>query len=241
MGYDKAPFNSGKFPFFLNTKFRQALSYAIDKKRFVDTILGGVGAAESLPWLAASPAYEPAKQNFYAFDLDKAKALLTESGVTNLEFDYMANPVNDQTTGFAQIYQGDLAKIGVKMNIKNYDGATWLDQVNGRKFFGLYMASGTYFNLSPSTALTNGKAFNPTLNNSAYKSDRYVQLITTGATETDPAKLKDAYSQLNDLLLDEAFVFLITISPPTLLAKSNIQGIAWTAHESPWYVNTWIA
>jgi hypothetical protein len=46
---------------------------------------------------------------------------------------------------------------------------------------------------------------------------------------------------LNDLLLDEAFVFLITISPPTLLAKSNIQGIAWTAHESPWYVDTWIA
>ena len=65
-----------------------------------------------------------------------------------------------QTTGFGQIYQSDLAKIGVKMNIKNYDGATWLDQVNGRKFFGIYMASGTYFNLSPSTAFTNGKAFN---------------------------------------------------------------------------------
>jgi len=228
-------------PPFDNKKLRQALSYAVDKKRFVDTILGGVGASESLPWLPASQAYEPAKQNFYAFDLDKAKALLTESGVTNLEFDYLANPVNDQTTGFGQIYQGDLAKIGVKMNIKNFDGATWIDQVNGRKFFGIYMASGTYFNLSPSTALTNGKAFNPTLNNSAFTSDTYVQLITTGATETDPAKIKSAYSQLNDLLLDEAFVFLITISPPTLVAKSNIQSIAWTAHESPWYVNTWIA
>jgi ABC-type transport system substrate-binding protein len=127
------------------------------------------------------------------------------------------------------------------MNIKNYDGATWLDQVNGRKFNGVYFASGTYFNLSPSTAFTNGKAFNPDLNNSGFKSDRYIELITTGATETDPVKLKAAYSQLNDLVLDEAFVFLVTISPPTLLAKSNIQGITWTAHESPWYVNTWIA
>jgi peptide/nickel transport system substrate-binding protein len=228
-------------PPFDNKKLRQALSYAVDKKRFVDTILGGVGAAESLPWLPASPAYEQSKQNFYAFDLDKAKAVLAESGVTNLEFDYMANPVNDQTTGFGQIYQSDLAKIGVKMNIKNYDGATWLDQVNGRKFFGIYMASGTYFNLSPSTAFTNGKAFNPDLNNSAFKSEKYVQLITAGATETDPAKLKDAYSQLNDLVLDESFVFLITISPPTILAKSNVQGIAWTAHESPWYANAWLA
>jgi peptide/nickel transport system substrate-binding protein len=235
-----AGFNLTKPPFD-NKMLRQALAYAVDKQRFVDTILGGVGAPESLPWLPASPAYEATKQNFYAFDLDKAKSLLAQSGVTNLEFDYMANPVNDQTTGFGQIYQSDLAKIGVKMNIRNYDGATWIDQVNGRKFFGMYMASGTYFNLSPSTAFTNGKAFNPDLNNSAYKSDKYVQLITTGATETDAAKLKDAYSQLNDLVLDEAFVFLITISPPTLVAASNVRGIQWTAHESPWYVNTWLA
>ncbi|HEX8969347.1 MAG TPA: ABC transporter substrate-binding protein [Chloroflexota bacterium] len=228
-------------PPFDNKQVRQALNYAVDRKRFVDTILGGVGAPESLPWNPSQPSFEPAKQNLYAFDLDKARSLLDEAGATNLEFDYMANPVNDQTTGFGQIYQSDLAKIGVKMNIKNYDGATWLDQVNGRKFNGVYFASGTYFNLSPSTALTNGKAFNPDLNNSAYKSDRYVQLITSGATETDATKLKDVYSQLNDLLLDESFVMVITISPPTLLAKSSVQDIAWTAHESPWYVNTWMA
>jgi ABC-type transport system substrate-binding protein len=167
--------------------------------------------------------------------------LLNEAGVSGLEFDYMANPVNDQTSGFGQIYQSDLAKIGVKMNIKNYDGATWLDQVNGRKFNGAYFASGTYFNLSPSTALTNGKAFNPDLNNSAFSSERYRQLITTGATETDAARIRAAYSELNDLILDESFVFFVTVAPPTLLAKSSVQGIEWTAHESPWYVNTWLA
>jgi len=228
-------------PPFDNKKVRQALNYAVDRKRFVDTILGGVGEPESLPWNPAQPAYDSVKRNHYAFDLDKARALLAEAGVSGLEFEYMANPVNDQTTGFGQIYQSDLAKIGVKMNIKNYDGATWLDQVNGRKFNGVYFASGTYFNLSPSTAFTNGKAFNPDLNNSAYKTEKYTQLITTGATETDPAKLKDAYAQLNDLVLDESFVFLITISPPTMLAKANVRGIEWTAHESPWYVNTWLA
>ncbi len=218
-----------------NKLLRQALPYAMDKQRFVETILGGIGAAESLPWLPASPAYEASKANYYNFDLDKAKSLLEQSGVTNLEFDFMANPVNNETNGFAQIFQSDLAKIGVKMNIQQYDGATWLDQVNNRKFNGIYFASGTYFNLSPSTAFTNGKAFNPDLNNSGFKSDEYVSLITTGATETDPAKLKAAYSELNDLVLDQNFVWLITVSPPLMLAKSNVQGIQWTAHESPWY------
>jgi hypothetical protein len=42
-------------------------------------------------------------------------------------------------------------------------------------------------------------------------------------------------------LLDESFVFLVTVSPPTFLAKTNIKDIAWTAHESVWYVNTWIS
>jgi peptide/nickel transport system substrate-binding protein len=224
-----------------NKLLRQAMTYAVDKQRFVDTILGGIGAAESLPWLPASPAYQASKINYYNFDLDKAKSLLDQSGVTNLEFDFMANPVNDQTNGFAQIYQSDLAKIGVKMNIQQYDGATWIDQVNNRKFNGIYFASGTYFNLSPSTAFTNGKAFNPDLNNSAFKSDEYVQLITTGATETDPEKLKTAYSQLNDLVLDQNFVFLVTVSPPLLLAKANVRGLQWTAHESPWYSDVWLA
>jgi peptide/nickel transport system substrate-binding protein len=190
--------------------------------------------------LAASPAYEASKNASYGFDLDKAKGLLAQAGVGSLQFDYMANPVSTETTGFGQIYQSDLAKIGVTMNIQTYDGATWIDQVNNRKFNGIYFASGNYFNLSPSTAFTNGKAFNPDLNNSGFKSDQYVQLITTGATETDPSKLKAAYTQLNDLLLDQVFVFPISISPPLLLAKANVHGVQWTAHESPWYSEAWI-
>jgi peptide/nickel transport system substrate-binding protein len=227
-------------PPFDNKLVRQAVVYSVDKKRFVDTILGGTGAPESLPWLPASPAYEAAKQNFYTFDLDKAKSLLAQAGVTDLEFDFLANPVNAETSGFGQIVQSDLAKIGVKMNIKNLDGATWIDQVNGRKFNGIYFAAGNYFNLSPSTAFTNGKAFNPDLNNSGFKSDTYVQLISTGATESDPTKLKAAYSQLNDLFLDESFAFMVTIAPPLMLARANVQGIQWTAHESPWYSDVWL-
>ena len=89
---------------------------------------------------AGSPAYEPAKQNFYAFDLDKAKSLLAEAGVTISSSTSGRIRSTTRPPALAQIYQADLAKIGVKMNIKNYDGATWLDQVNGRKFNGIYLA-----------------------------------------------------------------------------------------------------
>ena len=33
-----------------NKQVRQALNYALDRKRFVDTFMFGTGTAESLPW-----------------------------------------------------------------------------------------------------------------------------------------------------------------------------------------------
>jgi peptide/nickel transport system substrate-binding protein len=158
-------------PPFDNKLLRQALNYAIDRKRYSDTIAGGLVQANPLPWPAYSPAYEPAKLNAYAFDLDKARSLLQQSGVSVPEFDYVVVP-GSESDGFGQIYQADLAKIGLKMNLKDMDSATWVDQVNHRKWFGVYWAAVTYTHLSPSTALINGKAFNPQLNNSGFTSDR---------------------------------------------------------------------
>jgi peptide/nickel transport system substrate-binding protein len=95
---------------------RQALNYAIDRQRWTDVILHGLsGGPIDLPWPQASPAYEAAKNQNYAQDLDKAKSLLQQAGVGDISLD-----INYATAGFsseyaqlAQIYQADLAKIGV--------------------------------------------------------------------------------------------------------------------------------
>jgi extracellular solute-binding protein (family 5) len=67
---------------------------------------------------------------------------------------------------------------------------------------------------------------------------RFVETILggVGAPESLPwLPVSPAYSQLNDLLLDQVFVLPISIAPPLLLARSNVRGIQWTTHESPWY------
>ncbi len=228
-------------PPFDNKLLRQAMNYAIDRVRYAETIAGGLVKSNPLPWPPYSPAYEPDKLNAYAFDLDKAKSLLQQSGVTVPEFDYAVVP-GSEADGFGQIYQADLAKIGLKMNLKDMDSATWVDQVNHRKWFGVYFASITYAHLSPSTTLTNGKAFNPQLNNSGYTSDTYVQLISDAAQEQDLAKQRALYSQMNDLLLDESFVgFVAPTTSSSYIANAHVKGIAWTAHESPWYTETWLS
>ena len=82
---------------------------------------------------------------------------------------------------------------------------------------------------------------NPQLNNSGFTSDTYVQLMNSAAQETDVSKQRALDSQMNDLLLDESFVaFVAPTTGSSYIARPNVQNIAWTAHESPWYTETWL-
>ncbi|MBV9132757.1 MAG: ABC transporter substrate-binding protein, partial [Chloroflexi bacterium] len=106
-----------------NKLVRQALNYAIDRKRIVDTVYKGTGTAEDLPWESNSLAYDVTKNNAYAFDLDKAKSLLSQAGVSNLEFDLVTTTGTQETDQLAQLYQASLASLGIKLNIKPYQTA----------------------------------------------------------------------------------------------------------------------
>jgi peptide/nickel transport system substrate-binding protein len=208
-----------------NKKVRQALNYAIDRKRFVDSVLVGATTPQSLPWYSYSPAYDPATINRYSFDLDKARALLAEAGVTSMEFDMLPSPTLPDAPTAVLIYQADLAKIGVKLNIRNLDNAAWIDEVNNRKYNGMYFSSLGFAQLSPGFVLTAGRSWDPTVNNSGFKSDTYSQLVTAIQSEIDPAKQKDLYKQINEFILDESFIMPLASNPVTTLLRSNVHGM----------------
>jgi peptide/nickel transport system substrate-binding protein len=227
-------------PPFDNKTVRQALNYALDRKRFSETVLLGTGQPEALPWLPASPAYDAQKKNAYAFDLDKAKGLLREAGITTLDVEIL--PLGDfpELTSMAQIYQADLAKVGVNLSIKNLESSAFFDQVNGRKYQGLYSTTNTYAQVEPLTIFTTSRVFDPTSNNSGFKTDEYVSLIDQAGSEPDLAKRKQIYSRLNDLLLDESFSMIMTEFRPRVLTRSAVHDVGYTLHEAFSYTSTWI-
>ena len=121
-------------------KVRQALNYAIDRKRFSDTQLFGFGEPKSLSWPGFSPAYESTKANAYLFDLTRSQRLLSEAGVSSFELDINVQNSFPELVSFAQIYQSDLAKIGVRLNVRALDAPTWTDEAINRKYKGQYLA-----------------------------------------------------------------------------------------------------
>jgi peptide/nickel transport system substrate-binding protein len=213
-----------------NQKLRQALNYALDRQRFVDTVLMGLGNAQDLPWSSSHPMYEADKMNRYALDLDRAMALVTESGVANPSIDISPYPPDPEANRFAEIYQADLAKIGVKLNISKLESAAWTTQINSGKLNGLYIAPSVNLHLQPATLFSLSRVFNPDNNNELFKDDTYSRLVASVQSETDASKLKPVYSQLNDVLLDQSFVMPLSPEPLQMVARAGVRDLTADWH-----------
>jgi peptide/nickel transport system substrate-binding protein len=228
-------------PPFDNKLVRQAMNYALDRKRIADTVLQGTVQPKALPWPPSSPAYDANKANSYQFDLDKAKSLLDQAGVTTpINVDMLPFPGIPELIDLATIYQSDLAKIGVNINLLKVDVATWLDQANNRKYKGFNTVLDTFTQISPFTFFTPGKSVNPNDNNSGFKDDTYSSLIEQAGSEPDANKRKAIYAQLNDILLDQSFMFPVAAAPARYLASANVQGVGHTLHEGFTFTDAWI-
>jgi peptide/nickel transport system substrate-binding protein len=219
-------------------RVRQALAYTLDRKRFVDTVSLGFGTAQSCPWPSFSPAYEADKANAYAFDLDRAKFLLQAAGISNLELEIWPVSLYPELENFAVIHQADLAKVGVKLTIRKVDLASWVDTIVNQRYQGLYSTAFGTAQLFPST-LMSGAAYNPRANNSAFSSPAYSQLVEAMTVEPDAAKRKALYSQLNDLLIDEAFVYPIATAPFRVAARASLHNLEFLLHDAVSVANSW--
>src|SRR5262249_49521121 len=122
---------------FDNKKVRQAMNYALNRKLIADTLWPGISLPGALPWSPHNLAYDAAKNDAYAFDLDKAKSMLAEGGVSNLAFDFEHQASEPSLTKVGLIYQSDLAKIGVKVNITPTEPVVHTDLMVNHKLKGM--------------------------------------------------------------------------------------------------------
>jgi peptide/nickel transport system substrate-binding protein len=225
-----------------NKLFRQAIHYAVDRDRYVDTVLRGRGEARSLPWTAASPAYDAAKNRHFTHDLDKARSLLQASGVANvpIDFVYLSTEPPVGASGFAQMLQSDLASIGVTLNLRNIEFAILADTMNSLRYTMAYDAVFRYGEFEPSTGMTTSAQFNYDKNFAGFKSDQYSQLVIASQVEPDPAKRQALYTQINDLLLDECFSMPIASNPPVIVASAKVHAVGWNAHDQLAHDQLWL-
>jgi len=223
----------GTIPLLGDTRVRQALNLAINRPRFAQSILQGLSEPWNLPWPSYSEAYEPAKQSVTAFDLDKARALLQQAGVASAQLDIIYRSTDGELASWVQIYQADLASIGITLNIKPLEAAA----------FNSATASKQY-QLSANTSAA--AQYHP---NTLFYFDagvgRYFGGVDQGtvdavSSELDVSKRRQRYSQMNDFILDESLDMAFGQTQRGLVFPTRVHDLGRGINQVTTYTAAWL-
>lgn len=116
-----APFN--------NIKARQALAYSVNRAAIAKSAYFGYGKVSSLNSIIPDKSIwncgTEGGLTQYTYDLQKAKALFEEAGVSEFTW-WGRSDARPEFDAMGQILQASLKTIGIKVNIVNVDRNTWL-------------------------------------------------------------------------------------------------------------------
>lgn len=121
-------FNQTRPPFKDNTKLRQALSWAVDRKSIVESLFEGAAEIPTGILPPGIPGRDDSLEG-YGYDPSKAKALLAEAGypdgkgLPELSLWYNTNERHEQVM---QFIQSNLSDIGVKSRLRSLDWPAYL-------------------------------------------------------------------------------------------------------------------
>jgi peptide/nickel transport system substrate-binding protein len=219
---------------------RQALQYALDRQRVVDTVYQGLSEPVDLPFAPTSPAYDAADDHFYTFDLDKARALLAGAGVGSATIDFNYSSASAEAASTAQIYQADLAKIGVHLNLRPLDPVTLNTSIRTVSYNGIITLSTLFGQLHPTMEDGNPLYSAAGTNWSNFRSDEYTALMRKLDTETDPAEQRAVYAAIRKTILDESWAITVARSVPAAAMSSRVHGLRYALEERLVPTEAWL-
>jgi peptide/nickel transport system substrate-binding protein len=235
---------------FTDNRVRQAMNWSLDRHLFADQLMSGTVTPYSIMWPEASPAYDEAKANHYSLDLEQARQLLDAAGAGEFEMGINISAPFPELGEMAEIWQADLQSIGVNAHINLLEHPALIDAINSRRqnpdappnFDGVWMLSSGRSNISPVMhfLLQVTWAHRGGINNTGFHTDEYERLIDELTVAFDPELQQDYYSQINDLILEEAFVNPFANRPPRLFLQENVQDVRQNTIEYWRYDEAWL-
>jgi peptide/nickel transport system substrate-binding protein len=216
--------NNARKPF-NDIRVRQALSYAIDTQKIINTVTYGEGTRiGSAVFPGFKKYYQPGLENTYKTDIAKAKSLLKQAGYADGFETTITVPSNYKThVDTAQVIVEQLKAIGVKASIKQVEWGVWLDQVYFNRQYDSTVIALDAAVLSARSLL--GRYLSTEATNFInYKDPRYDQILKQAIHETDDAKQVKYYKQLQTILTQDAASVFIQDPPRIVLLKKNLAG-----------------
>lgn len=190
-------------PPFDNKQFRQAMQYAINKQNIADAVFYGNYTLGGGPIAPGLLGYDERLQSTYAYDPERAKDLIAESGVTELSFD-LYNRTNSFWPILGQLVQADLAAVGITANLLSLEDAEFFDSLNTAGKVGAFLNDWTWDNGDPDNIIYSLFVAPRAETRLGLSNDQIIDLTAQAQVEPDSAKRAELYEQIQSILLDES-------------------------------------
>ena len=120
MNFNKEPFS--------DVRVRKAVQMSIDRQAILDALYGGRGQVEQGIFPHGLIGFNPDQEEI-KYDPEAAKELLAEAGYADgFDMEIAADSsASDTMTMALEIVSDQLAEVGIRAEIKNYDESTWLE------------------------------------------------------------------------------------------------------------------
>jgi peptide/nickel transport system substrate-binding protein len=195
-------------PILKDVRVRQAIAYAIDRDPLIYYLMRGSArpAASVLP--PESWAYDPRVRQ-YPYDPEKARQLLDSAGypATNgVRFHLtMKTSTEESSRGMAAVFQQQLREVGIALDIRSYEYATFFSDVTHGEF-QVYSLRWLGANEDPDIfeyAFDSARIIPNGANRQYYSNARVDALIAKASIELDQNARKKDYAEIQQILAQD--------------------------------------
>lgn len=220
-----------RHPLFTEPEVRRALAYAIDKKEIIKGVLLGQGVATIGPYKPGTWVYNHEIRG-HGYDPEKAVELLAQNGWRDhdgdglldkngrpFSFTLLTSQGNDLRIKTATIIQYRLKQIGIEMDIRTVEWATFIKEfVDKRRFEALLLGWNIVQDPDIFDVWHSSKIEDNGLNFVGYSNSEVDALLLRGRRSMDQQERKKIYDRLQEILhRDQPYCFLyVPMSLPIL-------------------------
>ncbi len=201
IGYQGITYNTANGPMAdtpmgRDARVRRAFDMAIDREALLQVVYNGMYSPTAQAVPPESPFYDPAVKPVTR-NIDAAKALLKQAGVTGPVPVTLIAPNNPDIQQMAEVIQSMTAEAGFDVKISAMEFASSLDNAE-RGGFGAYLLAWSG-RVDPDGNLWSFLHTGGAQDYGHYSSPQMDSLLDTARTETDTAKRKALYAKVAEL------------------------------------------
>lgn len=211
---------NNEHPIFRDKRVRQAMTYFTDRKLIVKSVLFGLGEVVDSHIYLFRPEYDKSLVG-YAFDPQKANALLAEAGwkdtdgdgvldktvdgkTTPLRFEIKINSGNALRKSVALVLVDELKKHGIAASVRELDWTIFLNEVKNHNFDAVVLGWGMPTDEPDAYQVWHSsQAANKGSNAISYKNSRVDDILEAYRREFDAQKRVEMYKEFQQILHEE--------------------------------------